>query len=96
MGAERREKRPTDDPLQEEIGRLAEKYGDQEVLRICLWTVQKYAELGATKALLKRRGDPAITCESCRERAALREQFERNMKRLRTDRPIGGAAPEED
>jgi hypothetical protein len=73
--------------------RLAKEYGDQEVLRICLWTIQQYAELGARTALVKRSGDPAEKCDACRERKVLTEQLEKNMKRLSTGRPLGGAAP---
>lgn len=82
-----------DDPLKAEISKLAKQYGDQEVLRICLWTVQQYAELGARQALVKRNGDPGEQCETCRERKVLTAQFERNMKRFSTGRPLGGAAP---
>lgn len=95
MARQRGAERPADDPLKEELARLAEKYGDLDLLRICLWTVQRYADIGAQRALLKRKGDPAIQCETCRERKVLVEQFERNMKEFSTGRPIGGAPPSE-
>lgn len=91
--ARRGGERPPDDPLKEEMSRLAEKYGYLEVLRICQWTVQQYADIGARQALIKRRGDPSIQCETCRERKVLVEQFEKNMRGFVTGRPIGGAAP---
>lgn len=74
----------------EELRKLAADYGDQELLRACLTVVQKYALLGARKALVDRAGDASIQCETCRERKAQVDQFEKLMKKTTASvRPIG-------
>lgn len=82
--------RGPDDPLMDELRKLAGQYGDQELLRVCLTVVQKYAELGAQKALVDRRGDKNTACPVCRERKAQLAQLEDTMRRAQaSDRPIG-------
>ena len=81
------------DPLMEEMSRLAKEYGDPELLRVCQVVIGKYATLGASRALMQRKGDKSIDCEACREREAQARQIEETLKRSRTGRPIGGAAP---
>lgn len=91
--ARRGRERPSDDPLRDAFAELAKEHGDQELLRICLWTIQRYAEIGARRALTTRKGNPEIDCAACREREAAARQLEETLKRVSNGRPIGGAAP---
>lgn len=89
----RRKDEEPDDPLMDELRALARKYGDPELLRACLQVVTSYAEVGARQTLTKRIGNPETKCPQCRERNAITRQMEATLKRVKTNRPIGGAAP---
>lgn len=89
----RGKERPPDDPLMQEMSRLAKEYGDTEILRVSLLVIQKYADLGARQALTKRQGNPEIACQKCREQEAAAKQLQATLNRCKTTRPIGGGAP---